>query len=461
MAERRRHRRSSVVVLCIALVLLALGFGLHYIYLDSYNSQERSLSQQSDQEAPDCFLQIYPRGGATDAWDKLVVVDGAEVNYHGVIYEVKLTNNTGYAISDWSARMDITQPCYLNNAWCGRLEIHQQRTDGEKVQTIDLREYDIEAITLEYQLEGQDLMIPLQPGDYIVYEPSEEAKEFPIAPSDAAMGDYRAVLAGLIFYTPPGTVMDFADVELNYRLHRNVVQDPVFWVLIVLLAVWVICVIVLVAVEINLKAARKRMRQDEAIIRQSMRVFTRFFDAKDKYTNGHSLRVADYSGKLAWKLGMSEDACRQVYYMALMHDCGKVCIPDEILKKPGKLTQEEFEVIKTHTTQGAEMLNDFSSIPGIREGALYHHERYDGGGYPTGKKGEEIPLIGRIICVADAFDAMNSQRCYRNRLTREHIISELENNRGKQFDPVVVDGILKLIEEGSITVGAPEDGPEH
>lgn len=452
MAERRKQRKRSVVILCVTFVLLAAGFVLQSVYLDAYNSRERLLSQQSGEA--DCLLQIYPRGGATDSWDKPLVEDGEEVTYHGVIYEAKLTNNMPYTLSDWYLRMDITQVCYLNNAWCGTMEIHQIRDGAEQVQNIDLRDYNEAELTLEYRMEGSDLLIPLQPGDYLIYRPNGSVREYPIAPSDISLADYRSVTVGFIFYELQGTPVNLDQAELTYRMHRDMVQTPLFWVLAVALVVWIVSVIAVIVVEINMKAARRRMKQDEAIIRQSMCVFTRFFDAKDPYTNGHSQRVADYSYLLAKELGMTEDECRNVYYMALMHDCGKVCIPDDILKKPGKLTQEEFQIIKTHTTKGAEMLEDFTSIPGIREGALYHHERYDGKGYPMGKKGEDIPRIGRLICVADAFDAMNSQRCYRNRLTREHIISELTDNRGRQFDPVMVDCMLKLIREGRIIAGA-------
>lgn len=136
-----------------------------------------------------------------------------------------------------------------------------------------------------------------------------------------------------------------------------------------------------------------------------------------------------------------------------MHDCGKISVPVNILLKPGKLTDEEYEVIKSHTIYGEKMLRDFSSIEGIDLGALYHHERYDGKGYPHGLSGENIPLIARIICVADSLDAMNSNRCYRPRLTREVILEELENNKGKQFDPEVVEHLIKLIKQNIITIG--------
>lgn len=133
-----------------------------------------------------------------------------------------------------------------------------------------------------------------------------------------------------------------------------------------------------------------------------------------------------------------------------MHDCGKLYIPDGILTKPSRLTDEEYEVMKKHTVYGSNILRDFTSIKDIQLGAMYHHERYDGKGYPTGKAGEDIPLIARIICVSDAFDAMNSQRCYRTNLAPEVILSELKNNKGTQFDPVIVEHLLKLIDDGRI-----------
>lgn len=147
---------------------------------------------------------------------------------------------------------------------------------------------------------------------------------------------------------------------------------------------------------------------------------------------------------------MSEYECTHIYYITLMHDCGKVWIPDSILKKPGKLTDEEYNIMKQHPSNGAEMLDNFTSIKDIRDGALYHHERYDGKGYPTGKSGTDIPLIGRMICVADAFDAMNSDRCYRAKMSKEIILEELKKNSGKQFDPDIVKFLLELIEEGQI-----------
>ena len=138
------------------------------------------------------------------------------------------------------------------------------------------------------------------------------------------------------------------------------------------------------------------------------------------------------------------------YYIALMHDCGKIGIPDSILNKPGKLTPEERQIMESHTKLGANILQRFTAIPGIQDGALHHHERYDGKGYPDGLKGEEISMIARIICVADAFDAMNSDRCYRKRLEPDKIMEELKTHAGQQFDAKIVTCMLQLLHDGTI-----------
>ena len=140
-------------------------------------------------------------------------------------------------------------------------------------------------------------------------------------------------------------------------------------------------------------------------------------------------------------------------FFKCIHDCGKIGIPDNILGKPGRLTDEEFAIMKSHTVHGGEILSSFKSLENVGEGALYHHERYDGRGYPEGRAGEDIPLIARMICVADSFDAMNSNRVYRDKRTREYILDEIEKNKGKQFDPRIADIMLELIREGKIAAG--------
>lgn len=169
-------------------------------------------------------------------------------------------------------------------------------------------------------------------------------------------------------------------------------------------------------------------------------------DAKDKYTNGHSKRVAKYSGMLAEKLGKSEDEISMITYAGLLHDIGKIGVPDTIINKKDKLTDEEWEIVKEHPVKGFEILESIESMPEIRYGARWHHERYDGKGYPDHIAGEEIPEIARIICVADSYDAMTSNRSYRKYLAQDVVREQIANGKGTQFDPLIADKMLEIID---------------
>ena len=173
-------------------------------------------------------------------------------------------------------------------------------------------------------------------------------------------------------------------------------------------------------------------------------------EARDKLTGRHSLRVSEYAVLIAEELGFSTDQMEQLRKTGLLHDIGKIGVPDSILNKPAELTDDEYEIMKTHTTIGSEILKDFTFIPHVDEGAKFHHERYDGTGYPTGLKGEEIPLNARIIGIADAFDAMTANRIYRKAMNIEDVKKEIKNCAGTQFDPKLAEILLKLIESGKI-----------
>lgn len=218
----------------------------------------------------------------------------------------------------------------------------------------------------------------------------------------------------------------------------------------VMVAAWISCLMSAIIVKQNLKRYIEKQKLSDAAIEQTMRTFVNFIEAKTPGTMGHSVRVAEYSRLIALKLGFSDEEATRVRRIALMHDCGKIYIHDEILTKPGRLTDEEYEVMKKHTVYGSEILRGFSSIPGMGLGAISRHERYDGSGYPNGLSGEEIPLIGRIICVCDAYDAMNSRCCYRRNLSKQIILDELNKNRGTQFDPVIINSLLALRYGGEI-----------
>ena len=195
------------------------------------------------------------------------------------------------------------------------------------------------------------------------------------------------------------------------------------------------------------KTTKKNEMKVEKLSLQAMLTLAQTIDAKDKYTKGHSNRVAEYSKKLAIKLGLSEAEQDTVYFMGLLHDIGKIGIPDNIINKPQKLTDEEFAIIKKHPEIGHDILKNIAEIPNIEIGARWHHERMDGKGYPDGLKGNEIPKLVRIISVADAYDAMTSKRSYRDILPQTYIRSELEKGKNKQFDPEVADAMIQLIDE--------------
>ena len=211
-----------------------------------------------------------------------------------------------------------------------------------------------------------------------------------------------------------------------------------------------VLLIIFVITSAQIKKYKVLHERDNIIINESIETFTGFIDAKDPYTNGHSKRVAQYTRLIAEEMGFEGEELDRIYYIALLHDCGKIGVPDHILGKPGRLDLDEYQIIKTHTVRGGEILSRFKSLKDAGMGALYHHERYDGGGYPEGKAGEEIPLIARMICVADSFDAMNSDRVYRRRLTRQCIVDELESGKRRQFDPKIADIMLDLIRREKI-----------
>ncbi len=247
----------------------------------------------------------------------------------------------------------------------------------------------------------------------------------------------------------PNGVEQPVTTSLPISKERRIVEQPFFWLLLTLLVIAVSVGFAMLIARVKINRIRQRQNEYRSIVDQSLRTFARAIDAKDPYTNGHSVRVAEYSREIAKRMGMSDDEQERIYYMALMHDIGKIGIPDEILKKPWALTPEERQVIQTHVTIGGDILKDFTALDGISKGARYHHERYDGNGYCEQKKGDEIPLVARIIGVADTYDAMSSDRCYRKALTEENILSELHKGIGTQFDPNIVPYMLDMIKDGT------------
>ena len=191
----------------------------------------------------------------------------------------------------------------------------------------------------------------------------------------------------------------------------------------------------------------KKTKENERLFIQVVSALASAIDAKDTYTNGHSSRVAEYSREIARRFGYSGKQLEDVYMMGLLHDVGKIGIPDAVINKPSKLTDDEYDIIKSHPVMGARILGKIKEMPALQRGARWHHERYDGKGYPDGLSGEDIPEEARIIAVADAYDAMTSHRSYRKPLPQGVVREEIENGIGTQFDPEFARIMLAMIDE--------------
>lgn len=235
--------------------------------------------------------------------------------------------------------------------------------------------------------------------------------------------------------------------------------------------IYIFCVFVVSRICLNTLAARraeleaalvnaekaKYLEQVEEMSLQMVEALASAIDAKDKYTNGHSFRVAEYSAIMATEMGWPKERVDALRYEALLHDIGKIGIPDSVLNKNGKLTEIEFNVIRSHTTIGADILKSITGLPGAKYVARSHHERYDGKGYPNGVSGREIPENARVVGLADAYDAMSSDRVYRAALKPEIIREELVKGKGTQFDPEYLEIFLKLLDEGKLKVKSPSE----
>ncbi len=190
----------------------------------------------------------------------------------------------------------------------------------------------------------------------------------------------------------------------------------------------------------------EKQQFSQHLFEQTATALVNAVDAKDTYSHGHSLRVAEYSEKIARVLGKNDDECYRIYYTALLHDVGKIGIDDSIINKKGKLTDEEYDIIKQHPRMGNQILSSISEYPYLAIGAHFHHERYDGKGYPLGLKGEDIPEVARIISVADAYDAMSSNRSYRKAIPQQLVREEIVKGAGTQFDPEIAKVMEHLID---------------
>ncbi len=434
--------KISVIILGGLVIALLAAFIVHVSRVRAFNETVRSVTGSST--TTEAVVDIYPRGQITDSWEKVNTGMGYSLN--AKIYEFTVTNNSGTVMNSWSLTMRPKEDCFINNGWCGTFEIHQFDENGnEKSQDIDLRNFKITDITVDYVLAGQDLLIPLKKGDFVVYHPdgSGVSGEVPIKSGTDFSG---MAVCGFILYSKSGMV-EMSDYELNYSLNKTLWSGKEGRFYQVAFPLWAMLLLILGIIFFMSVQFEERYFKLTKMIDDAVSISARLSDSKDFYSKQHSERVAKYSRIIAEKLGLDKSDCDKVYYAAIFHNIGNYFVPEQILRKNGKLTRDEYETVKSHTRKGADLIRDIRNIPYAFEAAMYHHERYDGTGYPEGRKGEDIPLIARIIAVADAYDAMNSDRPYRFKLMKEQIREEFIKNRGSQFDPVIVSEFLEIMGE--------------
>ena len=265
----------------------------------------------------------------------------------------------------------------------------------------------------------------------------------PIDYTNLRGGDYTFIMK---IKDPAGS--DEQEIAVSISKVKNFYEEIWFYILLMLFAAGVMVHIVRTVISKKTAEYERKSKENRALIREITQALAKTIDMKDKYTNGHSTRVADYTAMLTRELGYNEDTVEKYYNIALLHDLGKIGVKEEVLNKPGKLDDDEFNIIKSHSTLGYNVLKDISIMPELADGAGFHHERPDGRGYPRGLKGHEIPRVAQIIAVADTFDAMYSNRPYRKRMNFDKVVSIIKEVRGTQLTSDVVDAFLRLVEKG-------------
>ena len=350
-------------------------------------------------------------------------------------------------------------------------------------------EYELQFDKLKHILENTPYLKYLyvyqikEDGCHVVFDtdPEEAGQLAEVIPFDESFGPLiPSLLAGepidiiesndsfgwlLTKYTPiydsNGKCVAYAGADISMDEIRDYINRCI-WPIVIISALFLgACLFIGFKMTVNKQKAdeldmlREQQQRDKKLIREIIESFAKVIDMKDSYTQGHSTRVAKYTKMLAEELGYDQNTVEQYYNIALMHDIGKIGIPDQVLNKPGKLTDEEYAVIKSHTERGYEVLNSISLMPEIVVGAEFHHERPDGKGYPKGLKGEEIPRVAQIIAVADTFDAMYSNRPYRDRMNFEKAVDIIKNAAGTQLTKDVVEAFLRLAQKGVLR--APDD----
>ena len=396
----KNKANNSIRILLLVLLLLLAVTAAYILYVVKSSTEVRRFGPEDVDIA---LVVTNPEG---KIWEDIYRYPGMPC---GAEYSFVVDNNDNKRLTEWSVRIDFDAPFEIDSSWNG------------------------------------DFLIE---GDSLVFTPDQEMGlvEFDDEGYFGAVL-YSRHLLNVNSYTVIG------------KMPLDSSRMPVTYVLLVFYLLWFIAVGSYFMSNVRIEKIQKQREHDLMILNQSIMTFTSFIDAKDSYTRNHSVRVAIYAKEIGRRMGLDEDELQNLYYGTLLHDVGKIGIPDEILTNEGQLSSEEFEIIKTHPLKGVEMLKNFTEIPNISDCAHYHHERYDGKGYPEGFSREQIPLFARIASVADSYDVMSLDRKYKKAMSHDEIEEELLANSGTQFDPKIVPIIIDMMNDGFTDKVRSEYGP--
>ena len=344
------------------------------------------------------------------------------------------------------------------------ISISELLSDGESVLSLDIALNEVQSITKSMTMNDKGYGFIMDKTGLVVahIDENEKGKIYPendeqrIMVDNIIKGDnehFSISLDGKQSTVFSKQIVDDWYVVIvadNTKLLMELRKQLLICILVSALVFTVIVIYAAVFARNIVRSQRKERESREKLDRVNMNIIRSLaytIDAKDRYTSGHSQRVAEYSLEIAKRMNKSDEDQKIIYYAGLLHDVGKIRVPEAVINKPGKLSDEEFDQIRIHPVSGYHILKDIHDDERIGYGAKYHHERYDGTGYPNGLAGKNIPEIARIIGVADAYDAMASNRSYRKALSQDIVRSEIEKGKGRQFDPEIADIMLKMIDE--------------
>jgi putative nucleotidyltransferase with HDIG domain len=247
------------------------------------------------------------------------------------------------------------------------------------------------------------------------------------------------IFLGIGFYSKPPLFLILVTTLVVISRYLHAPELTTLVSLLLLEATYMI----IMFISVSLMKSNQKIKEDQL---ELILALSKALDSRDTYTSNHSTNVAKYASEIAKKMKLPQNDIEIIYKGGILHDIGKIGIPENILLKPGSLTNDEYHIIKNHPNIGYEMIRHVSDFneTGVLDIVLYHHERYDGKGYPRGLSGTEIPLVARIMAIADSFDAMTSKRVYRNEIDLENTLIEIKKNKGTQFDPEITDVFLSL-----------------